>query len=112
MNVRTTQPKKRGNTNAQATKDFDKTPVPASINPGTNVILDNHSTSNVFCCTTLGDATTGTFYTNMTGSLSVTSLENMQASFVAYDYDTNKIFAKPCPDFKDDTIIAVFEEAS
>ena len=46
----------------------------------------------------------------MTGLFPVTSLENMQAYFVAYDYDTNTIFAKPCPDFKDATIIAAFEE--
>ena len=34
----------------------------------------------------------------------------MQACFVAYDCDTNLMFAKPCPDFKDATIIAAFEE--
>ena len=34
----------------------------------------------------------------------------MQAYFVTYDYDTNTIFAKPCPDVKDDTVIAAFED--
>ena len=46
----------------------------------------------------------------MTRSFSVTSLENMQAYFVAYDYNTNAIFAKPCPGFEDNTIITAFEE--
>jgi hypothetical protein len=34
----------------------------------------------------------------------------MQAYFVAYNHDTNTIFAKPCIDFKDDTTVAAFEE--
>ena len=46
----------------------------------------------------------------MTGTLPVTSFESIQAYFVAYDYGTNTIFAKPCPDFKDAIIIAAFEE--
>ena len=64
----------------------------------------------MFCSAALGDATTDTFYTDMTGAFPVTSFENMQAYFVAYDYDTNTIFAKPCLDFKDATIITAFEE--
>ena len=52
--------------------------APTNIN-NSNVIEDNHSASNVFCCAALGDATTGTFYTGMTGSFPVTSLESMQA---------------------------------
>ena len=75
-----------------------------------NVIEGSHSASNVFCCAALGDTTAGIFYTDMTGSFQVTSLESMQGYFVAYDYDTNTIFAKPCPDFKDATIIAAFKE--
>ena len=46
----------------------------------------------------------------MTGVFPVTSLESMQAYFVAYNYDTNTIFAKPCPDFKVATIIAAFKK--
>ena len=34
----------------------------------------------------------------------------MQAYFVTYDYDTNNIFTKPYPDFKDATITAAFED--
>ena len=52
----------------------------------------------------------GTFYTDMTGAFTVTLLENMQAYCVAYDYDTTTIFDKQSPDFKDDTLIVVFEE--
>ena len=57
-----------------------------------NATEDSHSASNVFCCAALGDATTGTFYTDMTGAFPVTSLESMQAFFVVYEYDTDTIF--------------------
>ena len=46
----------------------------------------------------------------MTSRVPVTSLENIQAYLVAYDYDTNTNFATPCPEFKHDTAIAAFEE--
>ena len=62
--------------------------------PNSNIIQDSHSASNMFCCAVLGDAITGTFYTNMTGAFPATSLESMQAHFVAYDYNINTIFAK------------------
>jgi hypothetical protein len=100
-NVRTTRPKKKTDAITLSPTSEDTTTVPASINTDANVIVDSHSTSNVFCCAALGDATTGTFYTDMTGAFPVTSLENMQAYFLAYDYKTNTIFANPCPDFKD-----------
>ena len=88
--------------------DFANT-TPTSI-PSSNDIEDSHSVSNVFCCAALGDTTTGTFYTDTTGAFPVISLGSMQAYFVAYDYDTTIIFAKPCPDFKDATIIAAPKE--
>ena len=34
----------------------------------------------------------------------------MQVYFVAYDCDTNHIFALPVPNFKDETVITAFEE--
>ena len=80
-------------------KDELKDPSQTSI-PNANIICNSHSASNVLCCAVLGDTTTGTFYTNMTSAFPVTSLENMQAYVVAYEYDTNLIFAKPCTDFK------------
>ena len=76
-----------------------------------NVIPNEQETiSNVFCCAALADATEGTLYTDMTGSFPVQSLEGMQAFFVAYDYDTNAIFAIPTNDLKDATIIVAFEQ--
>ena len=74
-NVRTTRPKKREE--ATRSKNVLEAPSPASSIPNTNVIFDTHSASNVLCCTALGDATTGTFYTDMTGAFPFTSLENM-----------------------------------
>ena len=38
------------------------------------------------------------------------SLDGKQYFFVAYDYDTNYIFAIPIPDVKDETIIKAFDE--
>ena len=52
----------------------------------------------------------GTFYTDTTGAFSVTSLENMWVYVEGYEYDTGPCFAKPCPEFKDDTIIEGYEE--
>ena len=37
------------------------------------------------------------------------SLDGNQYCFVAYDYDSNFIFAVPIPDLKDDTIIKAFD---
>ena len=48
-------------------------------------------------------------YTNQTGALPVRSLDGMQYFFIAYDYDTNYIFAKPINNLKDESIIAAFE---
>ena len=70
----------------------------------------SQGTSNVFCCAALGDATTGTSYTDMTGSFPVMSLDGMQYYVVAYDYDTNAIFAVPVPDLTDETIIKAFRQ--
>lgn len=66
--------------------------------------------SNVFCFAALADKVQGTIYTDATGHLPVKSLEGHQYYFVAYDYDTNYIFAIPIRDVKDATIIAAFDE--
>ena len=85
-NVRTTRPKIKLEGKVPSDDDFADI-VPTNID-NSNVIEDSHSANNVFCCAVLGDATTGTFYTDMTGAFPVTSLESMQAYFVAYDYNT------------------------
>ena len=48
-------------------------------------------------------------YTDQTCALPVRSLDGMQYFFIAYDYDTNYIFAKPINNLKDESIIAAFE---
>ena len=78
---------------------------PVDKAPPTSNIWDNHSVSSVFCYAALVNTTTGTFYTDTNVSFPVTSLKNIQAYFVAYDYERNTIFAKPCPeDLKDHSI--------
>ena len=54
--------------------------------------------SSVFCCAAIGDAVSGTFYTDMTGAFPVMSLEGQEYYFIAYGYDTSAIFAEPIQD--------------
>ena len=81
--------------NLQPTKPVDEASSPQSIDPDTNIILDNHSASDVFFArhwvTQLQGPST---QISMTRSFPVTSLENMPSCFIAYDYDTNTIFEK------------------
>ena len=83
----------------------DEPPVDCNVIPP-----DAPTANNIFCFAALADKQTGTLYTDATGALPVLSLEGMQYFFVAYDYDTNYIFALPIKNLKDDTIVAAFEE--
>ena len=65
-NVRTTRPKIKLEGKVQSDDDFANT-IPTNT-PNSNGIEDSHSLSNVFWCAVLGDAITGTFYTDMTGA--------------------------------------------
>ena len=117
-NVRTTR-KKKNTANpplSQTMEDIwieeivDKINVPPSTDTRPNVIEDTEVFCDLFCCAALGNTTTRVFYTDMTWAFPVTSLENMQAYFLVYNYDTNNIFALPVPNFKDETVITAFEE--
>ena len=66
--------------------------------------------NNIFCYAALADKQTGKLYTDATGALPTVSLDRMQYFFIAYDYDTNYIFAEPIADVKDATIIAAFDK--
>jgi hypothetical protein len=85
---------------------------PNAIRTTANIIPDDetHKNNNVFCYAALTDKQTGTLYTDATGVLPHMSLDGKQYFFVAYDYDTNYIFATPIPDVKDATIIKAFDE--
>ena len=74
------------------------------------ILPGSQGASNVFCCAALGDAVSGTFYTDMTGAFPVMSLEGKQYYFVAYYYDTSAIFAIPFTYLGDETIITAFTE--
>jgi hypothetical protein len=50
---------------------------------------------DMFCFAALADATTGTMYTNLTGTFPVRSFKNMIYIFVAYIYDLNAIIVRP-----------------
>ena len=106
-NVRSTRPKdKTKQQMEEETSTSDAVPPDKDV----GVIPTDEQASNVFCCAALADATEGTLYTDMTGSFPVQSLKGMHAFFVAYDYDTNMIFAIPTKDLKDETIITAFEQ--
>ena len=47
-------------------------------------------------------------YTYATGALAARSKDANKYYFVAYDYDTDYIFAEPIPNVTDDTIIKTF----
>jgi len=66
--------------------------------------------NNVFCYAALADKQTGTYYTDATRALSTRSLNGNQYYFVAYDYDTNYIFAIPIKDQTEASIVGGFEE--
>ena len=53
----------------------------------------------------LADKQQGTLYTDATGALPARSIDTHQYYFIAYDYDTNHIFAEPIPNVTDETII-------
>ena len=48
-------------------------------------------------------------YTIQTSALPVRLFDGMQYFFIAYNYDTNYIFAKPINNLKTELIITVFE---
>ena len=49
-------------------------------------------------------------YTDATGTLPIISLDGHQYYFIAYDYDSNYIFAEPIKDVKDATIVETFQK--
>ena len=63
----------------------------------TPVIIPNDEpqANNIFCYAALADKQQGTLYTDATGAFPEMSLDGKQYFFVAYDYDTNYIFALP-----------------
>ena len=71
---------------------------------------DKHEVNNIFCFAALADKQNGTLYTDATGALPVISLDGHQYYFVAYDYDTNYIYAIPIKDVTDKTIIEAFDQ--
>ena len=71
---------------------------------------ETHEVSNVFCFAALADKQNGTFYTDATGALPTVSIDGNQYYFVAYNYDTNYIFATPIKDVKDATLVAACKE--
>ena len=88
--VRTTRPKIKLKDAVPSDNEFADT-APTNI-PNSNIIEDSHSANSILCCAALGDATMGTFYTNMTGAFPVTLLKSMHAYFVVYDYNTETMF--------------------
>ena len=103
--IRSTRPKTKKRKMAAAEQQPEAQEVDCRVVPPEG----QQAANNVFCFAALADKQIGTMYTDATGALPVLSLDGMQYFFVAYDYDTNYIFAIPIPNLKDETIIEAFE---
>jgi hypothetical protein len=66
--------------------------------------------ANIFCFAALADKQHGTFYTDCTGRLPTRALDGQQLFFIAYDYDTNYIFAIPIVSTTDSDILDAFKQ--
>ena len=71
---------------------------------------DEPQSNNIFCYASLADKQQGKLYTDATGEFPEMSLDGKQYCFVAYDYDTNYIFALPIANVQDKTIIKAFDK--
>ena len=67
-----------------------------------------HTTANLFCFAALADKQHGAFYTDCTSALPMRALDGQQLFFIAYDYDTNYIFAIPIDSTEIEHIMAAF----
>ncbi len=70
----------------------------------------HHAHTNVFCFAALADKQQGTFYTDCTGRLPSRALNGQHLFFVAYDYNTNYIFALPISSTSDNDILTAFKQ--
>ena len=71
---------------------------------------DGPQTNNIFCYSAFADKQEGTLYTDATGAFPEISLDGKQYFLMAYDYDTNYIFALPIVNVQDKTIIEAFDK--
>ena len=74
------------------------------------ILNDEPQTSNIFCYAEFSDKKEDTLYTDTTGAFPEISLDGKQYFFVAYDYDTNYVFALPISNVQDKTIIKAFDK--
>ena len=59
---------------------------------------------------TIADNTDGTLYTDQTGAFPVVSYKGNKIIFVAYEYRSNAIIAKPIRSNSDESLVAAFKE--
>jgi hypothetical protein len=66
--------------------------------------------TNIFCYAALANKQHSTLYTDCTGRLPARALDGQQLFFIAYDYDTNYIFALPLNSTSDSEILEAFKQ--
>ena len=71
---------------------------------------DEPQTKKIFFYAALADKKEGTLYTDATRAFPEMSLDGKQYFFVAYDYNTNYIFALPIANVQDKTFIKAFDK--
>ena len=89
-----------------------ETPQTTQYREGVHVIHldDNHATNHIFCYAALADKKKGTLYTDAMGALPTRTLDGHQYYFIAYNYDSNYIFATPIKDTTDTSILTAFKD--
>ena len=73
---------------------------------------DEDEANNISCFAKIADKQTGTMYTGQPGALPHMSLDGIQYFFVAYNYNTNYIYALLIENLKDVTIITTMMKFS
>ena len=75
-----------------------------------HIIPNDGGANNIICFAALAEKQAGTMYTDAIGALPTISLDDHQYYFIAYDYDSNYIFAEPIKDVKDATLVEAFQK--
>ena len=78
---------------------------PPNLTSAPHIIPNDGGANNIFCFAALADKQAGTMHTDTTGALPTISLDGHQYYFIAYNYDSNYIFAEPIKDVKDATLV-------
>ena len=81
-----------------------------TIIPEEEPASETHKINIIFCYAALAEKQNGRLYTNATGVLPAMLIDGYQHYFIAYNYDTNYIFAITIEDVTENSIIGAFNQ--